>query len=121
MWNLEAILPPAITAVIGGLIGSLLGPWIKWDIEKRRQRQVSRRELVSIVRVTLASNPPTREEFVESPLYAQLLPHLSSATLERLQSRSTIVQMGGRGGGVNNYVPGVLDDLFALERKWKLL
>jgi hypothetical protein len=29
--------------------------------------------------------------------------------------------MGGRGGGANNYVPHMLDDLRQLEKRWDLI
>jgi hypothetical protein len=120
MPELVSILIPAATAIIGGVIVSLLGPWAKWDIEKRKQRVNARREFIAAARAGLV-DPPDRDKFRESSLYSQLLPHLSARSLERLQSNSIIVQHGGRGGGVNNYAASVLDDICALEKKWGLL
>lgn len=115
-----AVIAPALLGLAGGVIGSLVAPWIHWGIEKRKIRLESRREFVRSVRELLAK-PPTRENLRNHPLYAQIRPHLTDMSRSLVESETVHVQLGGRGGGVNNFIPSVLDDLNKLEKKWGLL
>lgn len=75
-------------AVIGlgtGTLGSLVAPWANWGVEKRRERLTHRRALVKSWRhgisVTASVLPdmtlPLWNEFLSTPWYLSLEPHLT--------------------------------------------
>lgn len=111
---------PAFIGLIAGAIGSLIAPWINWGIEIRRLRLQARREMIAAARSELQAGLD-KEEFRESSIYSQLRPFLSERISQDIESDSVVVQSEGRGRGVNNYIPDVLDVLNNLEEKWKLL
>lgn len=115
---------PAITALLGALGGTLIGPWVNWAIEGRRQRVDARRALIAGVRRTIMAEEMDMLSFRQTDVYAQLRPFLSPDTrsaMERPSNQITIQIGGGRGEGVNNYRPQLLDELAKLEKKWKLI
>lgn len=117
---LAAVIPASL-GLIGGIVGSLIAPWIHWGIEKKKIRLEARRIFIREVR-ELLSKPPEPEHLLNHPLYAQLRPYLSEKTRKFIEADDIIVvQRGGRGNGINNYVPAVLDEIGKLEKKWGLL
>lgn len=111
---------PAFVGLVSGAVGSLIAPWVNWGIEKRRAKLEARRRFIADARAELQHNPD-KKKFRESVLYSRLRPHLSERTSKEIESDTVTVQMGGRGGGTNNFIPRVLDDIRELETKWKLL
>lgn len=111
---------PAVVGLVSGAIGSLIAPWVAWGIEKKRSLLTARRDFLKDCRDSV-HQAPSREAFRDSPIYARLRPLLSPKTLERIETKTIIVQTGGRGGGVNNYAPAILDDIARIEREWGLL
>lgn len=112
-----------VAAAIGlasGIVGSLIAPWVNWGVEKVRIRTQARRDLLEAVRSALMADLD-RRAFRESPGYARVRPHLSARTRQLVESDDLTIQAGGRGEGVNNYRPRVLDELSSLEAKWGLL
>ena len=120
---MEEILKVAIPAALGflaGIVGSLIAPWVHWGIEKRKALLEARRSLIARARAFLQSDPD-RETFKHSVIYSELRPYLSEKARHEVESNAIVVQRGGRGGGVNNFSPKVLDDLASLEAKWELV
>lgn len=114
------IIIAAVSGLGAGIVGSLVTPWANWNVEKVRGRTKARRELVESCRKLIASGI-SRHEFRETPEYARLRPHLSAIMREKIESDTITVQTGGRGGGVKNFGPKLLDEISALEDKWKLI
>lgn len=117
---MEQYVIPALIGLLGGVVGSLIAPWVHWRIEKRRLLYQSRLEFVRAAR-ELLSQPPERSELRNAPVYSRLRPYLSDLTREIVESETIHVQIGGRGGGANNYVPSMLDDIRKLEEEWELI
>ncbi len=117
---MEQYVIPALIGLLGGIVGSLIAPWVHWGIEKRRLRFQARLEFVRAARELLAK-PPDRGELRNAPVYSRLRPYLSERTKEIVESETIHVQVGGRGGGANNYVPHMLDDIRKLEERWELI
>ena len=111
---------PAIVGLLSGAVGSLIAPWVSWGIEKKRALLVARRDFLKECR-ELVHQAASREAFRESHVYARVRPLLSPKTVESIETETIIVQIEGRGGGVNNYAPAVLDDITRIEREWGLL
>jgi hypothetical protein len=110
----------AVAGLITGTLASLVAPWSQWGVEKRRARLEGRRRFIADARAEL-QRKPDKETFRESVLYSRMRPHLSERTSKEIESDTITVQVGGRGGGANNFIPQVLDDIRELEAKWKLL
>jgi hypothetical protein len=109
-------------ALIAGAIDSLVAPWANWRIEKRRQRLAARKEFIAMARRAVEAGQD-KAAFRETAIYSQLRSLLSERTRREIESDTISIQItGGRGsGGKPYYVKHVLDELQALERKWKLL
>jgi hypothetical protein len=119
------LLETLITAFAGllGLAIGLLIPRLNWISEQKRKQHDARVQLIASVRSVLAAPPPLHE-FRQSPLYAQLRPHLSHGTIQRIESvgeHSIVMVVGSRQSGVNPYATDVLDDVAKLEKGWGLI
>lgn len=112
----------AFAGLISGVVGSLIAPWVHWGVEKRRGRLASRRETIAAWRLALAPESFDWPSFRESSAYAMLRPHLSEHLEKQMQGEVLRIQNGGRGTGVNNWRPQLLDLVSEIERvKWKLV
>lgn len=116
---------PALIGLIAGVIGSLVAPWVHWGIEKRRVRLEDRRKLIADARAeiqhTALQQDPDKRDFRGTVLYSRLRDYLSEQTRKEIESDGITVQIVGRGAGVNNYIPRVLDEIRRLEKTWGLL
>lgn len=111
---------PSVAGLFAGTIGSLVAPWVRWGIEKKKIRLIARREFISSVRKELR-DMPDKKSFRENSVYSQIRPYLSDKTRTEIESDSIDIQLGGRGSGANNFAYRVYDDLAALENRWNLL
>ncbi|WP_404361320.1 hypothetical protein [Methylotuvimicrobium sp. KM1] len=114
------ILVAAASGLGAGIVGSLVAPWAQWKIEETRERASARRKFIESCRTLIASEISS-QEFRETPEYARLRPHLSERVRMQIESDTIHIQMGGRGGGANNFAPKLLDEIATLEKKWKLI
>lgn len=122
---------PSILGLIAGVIGSLVAPWVKWGIEKRRLKFQNHKELVSYWRVLLGdvsvakakeSSWATPLPFIDRvqghPYFPSLQPHLSQVTLDLLTNTN------GKTGS-DDYIQAaydaLLEDVNAAERRWDLI
>ncbi len=119
MEEIVKVVVPAVVGLIAGAIGSLIAPWVNWGIEKRKLQLAARREFIAAARKAL-DDSPSKRDFRESGFYSQLRPLLSASVRESIESDTIVVQLGGRGSGADNFVPQVLDEIHALEKKWEL-
>lgn len=109
-----------VSAVIGGAIASILAPFVVWQLEKRKIRLESRRQLVSEARQFLRCGRE-KNEIIESELYSRLRPHLRPDLTKAIESEVIVVKNGGRGAGVNQYSSKLLDEVVRLEKHWGLI
>jgi len=120
-----------ISAIISGIVVSLVAPWVKWKLDLYKTRDQSRRELLLKIRTVLEDGEYTRDEFRNLPIYAQIRPLLSENIIRAVEGSYSkgpgsregidIVDGQGRHSGVNPYKNKVLDDLARIESEWKLL
>ena len=108
---------PGIIGLVGGVIGSLIAPWVHWGVEKRKIRQQKRRELINSCRVMLAANID-QKTFQETELYSKLRPHLYQLTIEAIEkeTRSEDSQ-----DDKEVFKEPVLGDLARIEKEWVLI
>ena len=116
----KSIIMSGIVGLITGAIGSLVTPWIKWGIEKRKIKLTERCKFIEDVRKQLQTASDKRI-FRESAIYSRIRPHLRGRTRSIIEGDAIFIQKGGRGAGVDNYKSRVLDDLHSLEKTWGLI
>ena len=114
------IIVAAASGLGAGIIGSLVAPWAQWKIEEKRERANARRQFIELCRNLIASDISS-QEFRETSEYARLRPHLSEKIRKQIESDTIHIQIGGRGGGANNFSPQLLDEVSELEKKWNLI
>jgi hypothetical protein len=119
----------AIAGLISGVIGSLIEPWVQWAIEKRRNRQNYRRDLIRGAREQLDNCQDIRE-FANTAAYSSIKLHLR-AEVQRSVEDPTLAVYGGT-PGPGGYRPGhrgggspnrhrLLDDIARIEKEWGLV
>ncbi len=115
-----------MSGIIAGIVGYLSGlitPWVKWKIEKRRDRHHARKQLVMAWRTAIEAEEhdmlDSRSKFAESASYSSLRVHLSQEVLKKVEDRYTFYATGPRGDRVRLQM--LLDEISHLERKWKLV
>lgn len=104
-----------------GLSG-LLTLWAKWQIEKRRDRQQYRRELIQTWRDAIERHDDfTSEEnsFGDTDAYASLRPHMSEEVIKKFEAPRTVYVSGGRGESVKKQM--LLDEIARIESNWGLV
>jgi len=114
------IIVAAVSGLGAGVVGSLVAPWAQWKIEERRDIASARRQFIESCRSLIVSDISS-QQLRETSEYARLRPHLSETVRKQIESDTTHIQKGGRGGGANNFSPKLLDEITALEKKWKLI
>lgn len=114
------ILVAAASGLGAGIIGSLVAPWAQWKIEEIRERTNARKVFIESCR-SLISSDISSKQLRETSEYARLRPHLSLDLRKSIESDTIRVQLGGRGGGANNFAPKLHDEITTLENKWKLI
>lgn len=121
--TLSDTLIAGLIGLLAGALGSLIAPWVHWGIKKREIKLESRKMLLRDCREYTRGTFDHRK-FIESPLYSSLKPHLSKSLVSQLEANADEIHIEiteGRGTGVNNFKPFLLDELSEIERKWKLV
>ncbi|MBW1695927.1 MAG: hypothetical protein JRH18_04445 [Deltaproteobacteria bacterium] len=108
---------PAVMGLLGGVVGSLIAPWVHWGIEKRRSRQAKRRELIDSCRMLLTTDID-RKTFRETEVYAKLRPHLYQLVIEAVEKDQP---PGESEEDKNAFKQKLLEDLARIEREWVLI
>ena len=117
------ILISAVAGLIAGGVGSLIAPWIHWGIEKKRKRLDGRKKLLEDCKDYLNRYTFNCSNFIQKPFYSSLRPYLSKELILKMEACDTNlhIQSGGRGNGVNNFKAELLDEIYAIEKRWKLI
>ncbi|QFZ91299.2 hypothetical protein [Synechococcus elongatus] len=118
--NTEVAFMAGVFSLIGSTIGSLIAPWVSWDIEQRREKRKYRYSLVQQWREVIKKDFKEFDEqkFTDSVIYASLRPHLRQETIDSIEGKCTTVILG-RGGNVIKSL--VLDDISLIEEEWRLI
>lgn len=117
---LQEALPGAIGGLITGLIGAIEGPWVQWAIEKSRDRQKNRRELIKAWRQEIATFDFGERQFGSTVAYSEMRPHLRfDARRDLERQRVSIVGSGARNPHGEKDI--LLDEVARIEREWKLV
>ena len=110
----------AIFGLGGGIVGSLIAPWIQWGVEKRRQRQAKRRELIRSSR-SMLSTEIDKKTFRETEVYSQLKPHLYRAVIDEVESDKSSETQKENADRTEDFKEKLLEDIARIEREWILI
>ena len=110
----------AICGLAGGIVGSLIAPWVQWGVERRRQRQAKRRELIRSGR-SLLSTDIDKKTFRETEVYSQLRPHLYQAVIDEIEKDGSKENAQENEDGPEDFKSPLLDDIARIEREWILI
>ena len=111
---------PVALGFIGGVIGSLIAPWVQWGVEKRRLRQAKRRELISACRILLATDID-KKTFREAEFYLKLRPHLYQLVIDEIESDDTAVSREDAKPETDRFKKKMLEDVARIEKEWILI
>ncbi len=111
---------PALLGLGGGVVGSLVAPWVQWAVEKRKRLNESRREFLKECREQLDPNVK-RYEFLTGKLYGRLKPFLSEFARKLIEAGGTCVVVTPGGIQIDPYLTVVMDELARLEKEWALI
>ncbi len=115
---MDKIIIALVGAVIGFLSG-LLAPWIKWEIEKRRELQKYRREMIKQWRTSIETFDFDSGSFGDTAVYSSLRPHMRGEIIHEFESPLIFIAAGSRGKSVNKHL--LLDEVARIEKEWRLL
>jgi len=100
--------------LLGGAVTSLGAPWVNWGIEKRRDKMTRRRDLINNARLMFSGRTLRREEIRQSPAYGAIRPFLSSELTNNIGKNNI-------SGGEQGIQDKIMQEVSALEKKWKLI
>jgi hypothetical protein len=103
-----------VVGLIAGGVGSLVAPWVHWGLEKRREKLRRRRALIDNTRAFFSGPVLTRKNYRDSFVCTAIRPYLSKEVRDNIGAHNTT-------GGEQLIKERVLQELMALERKWKLI
>ena len=110
----------AILGVAGGVIGSLIAPWVHWGVDKRRQRQAKRRELIRSCR-SMLSTEIDKKTFRDTEVYSQLRPHLYKVVIDEIEREKSPETLKENTDRTENFKLRLLEDVARIEREWILI
>ncbi len=111
----------AFLGLIGGVVGSLVAPWVQWAIEKRRSKFEYRRSLIEKWRAEIDAFDWVNENFGNSSIYAGMRPHMQAQVIEKFEAQRTIFVAPDDGRGENLPKQWASDEVARIEKEWDLL
>lgn len=115
---------PALLGFLAGVVGSLVAPWVKWGIEKRREKLKYKRELIRSWR-EYVNNHFEWNTFRDTPVFSEMKPFLSESILKQIDPPDFV---NGRPVinlrspiGRDSIKARLLEEITKIEIKWKLL
>jgi hypothetical protein len=103
--------------LLGGVVGSLIAPWVQWGIEKRRFKLNRRLEYIRAWRHFIGSNEFDQATFRETKTFKTMCPYLPENLVEAIEDQSIHVSITG-----GDPIKGrLLDEVTRIEREWGLV
>ena len=121
------ILISFLSGSFSAIVVSLWAPWVKWDIEKRKNQYQGRKELIDSCKNYINKEIFDTIAFTQTPLYSNIRPELPPELVNNIESLSNSpvlkieIQRSGRDSGANNYKTRLLDAITDIEKKWELI
>lgn len=112
---------PALLGFIGGVLGSLVAPWVHWAIEKRRSKFEYRRTLLAQWRTEIEGFDWGHEDFGDSTTYASMRPYMRSDVIANFEAQRTFHVPPDGGRGENFQKQWAADEAAKIEADWELV
>jgi len=109
---------PALVGLIGGVIGSLVAPWVRWAIEERRSRLNNLRDLIKTWREEVENYSWDEGDFRLTAAYSTIKPHLRDEVRESIQVGKPLSTEDGREVWHKQML---LDEAARTEKEWGLV
>jgi hypothetical protein len=106
-----------VFGLLGGVVGSLIAPWVQWGIEKRRFRLNRHLEYIKDWRRFIASNEFNHAKFRDTKTYVTIRPHLSKDSVDAIEGKSVHVSLTGS----DPIRSRLLNEVTKIEKKWGLV
>ncbi|WP_457652210.1 hypothetical protein [Rhodocaloribacter sp.] len=111
---------PALLGLIGGVVGSLVAPWVHWAIEKRRSKFEYRKSLIEKWRAEIDAFDWETENFGNTSTYAAMKPYMKSEVVEKFEAQRTYYVTPDGGRGKNLKKQWASDEVARIEKAWEL-
>ncbi len=119
--ELNQVFLTAGLAIISGAISSLVAPWAKWGIEKRKLQYEYRKQILIKLKSMLLVEKFDRVRLINTSEYMQVRNYFSKETVERLERplNHLLASIGSPAFDLEK--KNILEEISRLERKWKLI
>ncbi|MEK6945448.1 MAG: hypothetical protein AABW63_01510 [Nanoarchaeota archaeon] len=117
-----------IISAITGTIASLVAPWSKWGVEKKKMKLRWRKELISRCKEIINKNRFNPDIFKETSFYASIKPYLSQKLQKEVEEkryepgkvmpREQKIELAEKEFDLKKKL---FDEISFLERKWGLI
>jgi hypothetical protein len=116
---------PSLLGLLGGVVGSIITPWIKWEIEKKKETREIKRKKIDSWRFYI-ENHFNWDSFRDTSIFSEMKPFLSEEIIRELDPYSfdktnTPTIHLRTPIGRDDLKMRLLDEITAIEKKWKLL
>jgi hypothetical protein len=116
---------PSLLGLLGGVVGSIITPWIKWEIEKKKETREIKRKKIDSWRFYIENNF-NWDSFRDTSIFSEMKPFLSEEIIRELDPYSfdktnTPTIHLRTPIGRDDLKMRLLDEITAIEKKWKLL
>lgn len=111
----------ACIGLVSGAIGSLVAPWVKWGIEKRKLVHNRRVELINNWRSFIEEFDFDNENFGNTTVYAAMRPYMDENVIKKFEAQRTFYVTPEGGRGKKLFKQWASDQVSKIEKDWKLL
>lgn len=111
----------AVIGLIGGVIGSIIAPWINWGIEQRKMQAQRRTDLIREWRSFIENFDFDQKNFGDTTVYAAMRPYMNKEVIDDFEAQRTFFVPPDGGRGDNLFKQWASDEVSAIERRWKLI
>ena len=119
------ILPPFL-GLLAGVLGGIFSPWIKWEIEKKKEKRAAKRKKIDSWRSYVDKNF-NWDSFRDTSVFSEMKPFLSEKMVKELdpysfdKTKTPVLHLRSPIGR-DDLKMRLLDEITAIEKeKWKLL
>lgn len=105
-----------IVGLLTGAIGSLVAPWIVWNIDKKKENRSDRIDLIRQLRIYLETYEPKDDSFLNSHNYIRIRPYLSDSLINDLEDSRIVVSIPPTSR--SHYKSKFLQELEDIEDLW---
>ena len=117
---------PALLGLLAGVFGSIFTPWIKWEIEKKKETRAIKRKKIDTWRSYVEKNF-NWDSFRDTSFFSEMKPFLSEKMVKELdpysfdKTKTPTIHLRSPIGR-DDLKMRLLDEITAIEKeKWKLL